>query len=105
MIQYTRTYTRPTLQTPWHTQVVLPVSNATFAARMRDLYFTTGKCIGQTLVESVGRLELIYTGNWLDEASYNEYDIDPVLNTYWAVKDLYNTGCGIIKGPLSFKTV
>jgi len=100
MIQYTRTYTRPTTMIPWWFNTTLSVPIADFHARMQSVYYATGKCISQNFSHSVDELTLTYTGLWESEAAYDEYDTDAILSLYWAAKDEYSLANGIVKGQL-----
>jgi hypothetical protein len=68
---------------------------------MATAYYATGKVLTENVVLSTDQLSWTWTGIWIDETAYIEYDTDPILNSFWTVKDEYNITNGIIKGPLT----
>jgi hypothetical protein len=72
---------------------------------MIEAYYATGKVLSEVTGVSPDGLTFTWTGIWESEAAFNEYDIDSVLNTYWVLKDDYNTSVDIIKGPLEIQTI
>lgn len=105
MIQYTRSYTRPSTSVSWWYEVTLAVPKSTFHNRMATEYYATGKVISENSSLSPDGLTHTWTGVFDNETSFNEYDVDSVLNTYWAVKDDYNLSVNIIKGPLESQII
>lgn len=105
MIQYTRSYTRPSTLVAWWFEVTLAVPRSVFHDRMIAAYYATGKVLLEDTVISPDGLTLTWTGMWESEVAFNEYDVDSVLSTYWVLKDEYNTSVDIIKGPLGMQTI
>lgn len=96
MIIFTRTFTRPNVDIPFHSEV-LDVS--AFRERLTLNYINTNKLISQFKEITDDGLVMTYTGIWIDRESFEEYDNDPVLKPYWEARDAYYAENNVIIGP------
>lgn len=46
---------------------------------------------------------MFYRGTWISREAFDEYDTDPVLLTYWTLKDQYYSMVGVVSGPKEFE--
>jgi hypothetical protein len=101
----TRTYTRPNTSVKWyiHSEHTDRVGLVTATAYIRDVYKKTGLLISETMdFSDLNALTVTYTSIWSDRASFNQYDNDPALLPFWAVRDAYHASVGITLSPKEF---
>ena len=98
MITVTRKYTRPSVDVAWHFSKTEYAAELTeFKEHLRENYIVTGKLLFQEPTEDL--LTMTYTGIWDSRESFDLYDVDPILQKYWSIKDQYNASVGITMGP------
>jgi len=101
MIKIKREYTRPSIDIPWHGEVL---ADAEFMAKLQT-YIDSGKHILFNITYSEDALKMFYEGDWIDRAAFDEYDVDPDLVPYWDLRNEYYESVGIIVGPKVFETL
>jgi hypothetical protein len=102
MIQFSKTFTRPNTEILWHNQVL---DNTEYLNQLVPNYIETEKLLEQFLEYSEDSLIMTYVAIWSDQESFDEYDIDPILNTYWTARDEYCSTNNIILGPGTFNSI
>jgi hypothetical protein len=72
---------------------------------MHLTYVLTDKCIDQYNVVSEDELSMTYTAIWATQADYDEYDVDSVLELFWASRDDYYNSMSVIMGPVTMSVI
>jgi hypothetical protein len=101
MIKIKREYTRPSIDIPWHNEVLPDVE---FKTKLQT-YIDLNKHISYNITHSEDGLRMLYEGIWIDRAAFDEYDVDPDLVPYWNLRNEYYESVGIIVGPKVFETL
>ena len=97
----TRTYTRPSIEIPWHFDII---DSSPYLERIMS-YNTEEKQMDVTIEISPDGLSFTYLGVWNNEEAWNEYDTDPILEPYWEVVFDYYKVMGVVVGPKEFSTI
>jgi len=100
MITCTRTYTRPNISVPWHTDASLGILSEYVLTHITDTYRLTGQLISDSYEEAVDGLSTVYTATWSSIEDYDGYNFDSVLIPYWEERDVYNASVGIVMSPV-----
>jgi hypothetical protein len=95
MIIIKRQFTRPSVDIPWHSEI-LPSEE--FKLK-RQVYIDSGKLVLHSITYSENGLQMFYEGIWASQADYDEYTSDPDLTPHWNIRNSYNESVGIIIGP------
>lgn len=95
MISVTRTYTRPSIELPWH--IDQPYEAQIYTQEFKDHVQATytATLIHQTNVLDDTKLVLNFQSLWESVADYQTYLADPVCVAAWARRDEHNTFYGI----------
>lgn len=98
MIIVSKVYHRPAPEpgsspVEWHHQVL---DGAEFSNRLNSVY---GSYILHKDIELIDELTIKYSVVWSDEAIYEQYKNDPILNIFWEKRDQYNLENNIISDP------
>lgn len=88
MIIFKRTFTRPSVNIPWHQEVLSPPQD--WKDRWQ-YYLISGKVLDVQYVPSVDNLSYTYTAVWKSLEDFHQYDNDSVMDEYWAQRDAYCT--------------
>jgi hypothetical protein len=102
MIIFSRTYTRPDTETPFHNEVL---DNTTYRAQLVPNYIDSGKLIQQWKEMSSDQLTMTYQAIWLSREAFDEHDNDPILSVYWTARDEYCATNNIVIGPQNFTDI
>jgi hypothetical protein len=105
MITMQRTYTRPSTSVKWyvHSENTDRLGLASATTHIRNVYKETGLLILETMdFSDANALSVTYTSFWSDRASFDQYDNDPVLLPFWAVRNAYHDSVGITLSPKVF---
>lgn len=103
MIKCTRIFTRPSTDIGWHTDQ--PFWTNGFANHMQTNYLDTGKCIMASNTISPDGLVRTYEAFWNSQADYDEYDVDPYLDTFWQQRNTYYSNVGVIMSDVLLEVV
>jgi hypothetical protein len=99
MLTVKRTYTRPSTDISWHAEI-LP---GTEFIKQLQTYRDNGKYLKHEVTFSEDGLTMFYRGEWISREAFDEYDTDPILVSYWNLKDEYYSAVGVITGPKEFE--
>jgi hypothetical protein len=97
----TRTYTRPSLEIPWHFDVI---DLSPYLETIQS-YNTEEKQMDVALEFNPDGLSFTYRGIWLNEQAWTEYDNDPILEPYWEIVFDYYEAMGVVVGSKEFLTI
>jgi hypothetical protein len=97
----TRTYTRPSIEIPWHFEII---DSSPYLETIQS-YNTEEKQMDVVIDYSQDGLSFTYRGIWYNEAVWNEYDTNPILEPYWEMVFEYYRAVDVIVGPKEFLTV
>jgi hypothetical protein len=101
MIQQKTILTRPSLDVPWHWNVI---SRSEHAAHLEKNYIATGKILNQ-YEEIPNELTSIWYRFWNSSDSLNEYMSDPKVAEYDAAAKSYNEFANIQALPHEITTI
>lgn len=101
MIIVQRTYTRPTIDTPWHDELVKKTPAE--IRHIMEKYVYTNKRVERSFdtYDATG-LVRTYKSKWISREAWDEYDNDPFLQEFWRQKEIYNNSVGIIMGDKEY---
>jgi hypothetical protein len=94
MIKVTKLTTRPNTNVLWHFEA--GIFDAGFYDHLQQTYKQTGKQISAANTFSEDGLQLTWTSFWNTQADYDEFQADPVLTTYWNLKQAYYDAHGVV---------
>jgi quinol monooxygenase YgiN len=101
MIFVEKTYTRPSVDTPWHGSII----NKEQMISIMTQYSQNGKLLYHNTMVGDSNLQFIHNSMWKDQAAYDEYMSNPILQEFWAARDLYNESVGITVSDTTLRQV
>jgi hypothetical protein len=102
MITFSRTYTRPNTDTPFHHEVL---DNTSYKTHLLPNYIQPGHLLSQWKDLSADGLTMTYNAIWINKEAFDRHDTDPVLQEYWTERDIYCAANNIVLGPQTFTDV
>ena len=99
MIIFSRTFTRPNINVPFHYEVL---DNTSYKSHLVPNYIETGDLISQWKDISDDVLTMTYNAIWASREAFDRHDNDPVLKDYWDQRDVYCESNNIVLGPQTF---
>ena len=99
MITFSRTFTRPNTDTPFHNEVL---DNTLYKAHLVPNYIDTEELLSQWKDMSSDEMTMTYNALWSSREAFDRHDNDPVLQEYWNQRDIYCTANNIVLGPQTF---
>lgn len=105
MISITKTTTRPNTSVLWHSDPSLNIFTADFFTHLDLTYIMPGHLISQGNTFSEDGLVMTYTALWEDLTSYQQYDTDPVLQTFWDARNSYYATNGVVMSAIDVQEI
>lgn len=103
MIITTRTFTRPSVDVPWHFETLS--GSILFAARLEEDFMNTDKIISRTVDVSDTELTIIVVIYWSTEQDMNSHFNDPLNSEYFKERDEYNKSVNITMSDLAIESI
>ena len=103
MIITTRTFTRPSVDIPWHYEALRgPIL---FATRLEEDFMKTNKILSRNIEISDNELNLIVIIYWSTEQDMNSHFNDPLNLEYFKERDEYNKSVNIVMSDLEIESI
>lgn len=102
MIKTTRTFTRPSIDVPWHFEEL--VENSEFESRL-EYYFLNDKILSRESYYSNDSLIITIVIYWDSEASMTEHFNDTMNVDYFSKRNTYNEFSNIVMSDLEIVNI
>jgi hypothetical protein len=99
MIMTSRTFTRPSISVPWHTEQI--ADSLLFKSRLNLDFEDTGKILSRDADISIDGLIMTVTILWDSVESMNSHFDDPRNAQYFADRIEYNNSANIVMSELT----
>jgi quinol monooxygenase YgiN len=89
LVTISKIYTRPDTSVPWHYEVL---DSSEFLGQFHKIH-----AIHCTMNEriDIDELHIMFISQWESDEACQAYLDDPILNSYWQIRDDYNEIAGI----------
>lgn len=98
-IRVTKTFTRPTADTPIYRDDVMVENLDPFALYVKEVYVDTGLRTSITRTESEDGLTVRYITEWRDQAAWDQFLNDTQCKAMFEKRREHNLANNIISGP------